>query len=271
MIRLCSASELSHVPRERLAFCGGLFLLADLLVVTRAWSNEDEVFVFVIALLFAQCSLVTFLAMTRNLPEIIRYAAPTVATGGCVFVLMKLLPIGVGSDALAQIILLMAGHAMATMLGTALHRQWHEKQLLRLTFSISTLVTWTTLVAVLIALGRAVGSKWQLTPQAFMSPESLTLLLLGMLYGMSSIGLLHAFWTIKPWQRSRRLVTGSVVAVVGIYAFTYGVNWFRSGDNYFEPLLFIRLMIYLAIILCCSMMAMLFRKERQITAVARSN
>ncbi len=42
MMRIRSASELAHVPRERLAFCGGLFLLADFLFVAFAWSFECQ-------------------------------------------------------------------------------------------------------------------------------------------------------------------------------------------------------------------------------------
>ncbi len=131
--------------------------------------------------------------------------------------------------------------------------------------------SWTTLVAIMFALGRGVSESWHWTLQTFTSSEALTSLLIGVLYGMSSIAWMHVFWTSESRRRVRRIAVSSVATIGGTYAFACGLNWFRNGDNYFQPLQLVIFMIVFASVLGGSMTVILIRKEAPMTPVAGSS
>lgn len=172
-----------EADRERnvlfyVAICVGFFVVADLLLISRAWFLEDEQLLVAMAVPLSQCSLATLWAARSRADPYLRFAAPLIVAIASWYVLTRILPWGIGEPASAAWALAIAIQTIAIVLMVNLYDRGCDLLTRRvsdgegstskskrapLAFDLRTLMLWTTVIAVAFGFAQYLRGRWQWT------------------------------------------------------------------------------------------------------------
>ncbi len=258
---MLSASQISQVTRVRLAVCIGLHLLADVILVSTALSLDDDGYIIVISVPLAQCSVFAILVSLSRLPDYLRYSIPVFSVIGCWFVISRLAPVGIDGSVSVRVTALAVSQVATTSIGVTLYRWWFDTVHFRATFRVGTLMVWTTVVAVAIALIRFAANQGGWTIDVLLNNEILVVAVVGTFYGALSLVWLHGFWTPRFLQRAWRLIVGALLVSAATVAFAYWIDWV-CGSTFFLPLTdAICLTITQSVLVIATFVLLLLRRE----------
>lgn len=272
MIRIHSVYRLTDVPLERVVLVVMLVGFTDGLFSAFAWHIESIEYIF--ALMLAQCSLAGILAIALGVagrwPTIVRFAFPLVTVIASLFVAGAIDGGFNTGDARAVLIALLGGATLTSMGVAWLQQQMQLPQSRRMKFSIATLVTWTTIAAIMMGCGRLFGHSWRWRWELFARLEVLVAVTIGVLIGLSTMVWLHAFATSETYIRLRRLALGYVVTVLGMCGYSFVCNlfvwkWLSNGVEFIEPGTLVRLSSMYALVVVAVLAGLLVEYQPQST------
>lgn len=211
-----------------ISVCLGLHVLADTLLITRAWFLDGYLLWVALSLPLSQASLVVIWAACTRAPALMRFAVAPAALFACWYVLMQTLSSGSIGDTISAVWALgLAVQAMTIVILIALYRVAHELYARRradhertsmLSYNILTLMLWTMLVALGFGLVNHGRANWGWTA----SKTEWELLKAIPVIGVSN-GLIAVIWVWAltlgrwRWRFAKIVVAAGLVAAVGYF------------------------------------------------------
>ena len=220
-----------------LSICAGIHVLADLVLINRAWFLENESLLVAIALPLSQCSLAAvWAACSRRSSPYLRFAMPISAAFGCWYVLGKLLPWGIGEDASAAWAIAIAVQMLATLMAIGLYKLTESFRQPKsvdadganqtwFTFQLRTLMLWTTVVAIGFGFVQFGRSHWQWTAGVAKWDNLWAMPMIGMFNALMAFSWLWAF-AVGRWQwRIAKTVVVTILIGVSGYSLSSLLGW----------------------------------------------
>ncbi len=139
----------------------GLFIVADIMLVSRPWFLAGDGLLLAMALPLCQCSLASIWATNRRTSPYLRFALPPAGAVVCWYVIIQILPWGANGLGSAAWAICVAIQAMAILIAIHLFRvaavlltprgdDGTRPSSTDFTFNLRTLMLWTTVSAIVL-------------------------------------------------------------------------------------------------------------------------